>query len=156
MKNGSNIWKIFGIFGVVAIVLAGFMSMASVSPSVGERDNQKGALLWGPSEGLDPKIDPLLQRVMKETPTGEISVIIELKEQQKAPFNVHEAKSLAIESQKSLIVSLEKMETKNIKQHWIINAVSASVPVQKIDEIANRSDVKKVWLDKKVTLFLFP
>ena len=152
MKNGLNILKIFGIFGVIAIVLTGFMSIVSASPSVGEMDNQKEALLWGPSEDLNPKIDPFLQRAMKETPTGEISIIIELKEKQKAPFNIQKAKTLAIESQKSLIMSLEEMEAKNIKRHWIINAVSASIPVQRIDDIAARPDVKRVWLDKKVRL----
>ena len=31
MKNKSSIWKLFGIFAVIAIVLAGFMSIASAS-----------------------------------------------------------------------------------------------------------------------------
>lgn len=38
------------------------------------------------------------------------------------------------------------------RQGWSINAVSTRIPVRKIDEIAARPDVKKVWLDKEVRL----
>lgn len=89
---------------------------------------------------------------MEETPSGGIAVIIEMKEQQKAPFNVREAKSLTTSSQKPLTASLEKMQARGIKQHWILNALSATVPVQRINEIAAREDVKKVWLDKELRL----
>jgi serine protease AprX len=104
---------------------------------------------------LSPKIDPFLTHEIKEKPCEEIPVIIELKEQPKAPpkrFDIQKAKSLAIESQRILVLSLEQVEARNIKQHWIINAVSAKVPAQKIDEIAALPDVKKVWLDKEIRL----
>ncbi len=38
MENKSSIWELCIIFGVVAIVLAGFMSVVSASPSEGEGD----------------------------------------------------------------------------------------------------------------------
>jgi serine protease AprX len=152
MKKRSNIREIFGIFGVVTIVLAGFASIASVSLSVGEGGNQKELILEDLAENLNPKVDPLLEQQIKDTPSGEVAVIIELKEQQKEPFNVKSAETLALESQKSLTMSLEEIGAKNIKQHWIINAVSARVPVEEIGDIATRPDVKKVWLDKEIRL----
>lgn len=78
MENGTSIRRLCMIFGVMAIVLAGFMSAVSAS------DDQKDVTLWGLSEDLDSKIDPLLAQKMEETPSGEIPVIIEMKEQQKA------------------------------------------------------------------------
>ena len=142
MGDKSSIWELCMVFGVVAIVLAGFMSAVSASDEV----------LWSPSEGSHTKIDPVLVQKMEETPSDEIAVIIEMEEQQKAPFNVQEAKSLTIRSQKPLTASLEKMQAKSITKYWIINAVSATVSAQKIDEIAARPDVKKVWLDKEIRL----
>ena len=151
MENGSSIWKLYMTFGVVVIALAGFMGAVSASPLEDGVDNQREAALWGlPSEDTDLKIGSSLALKMEETSSGEIAVIIEMNEQQKTPFKVHEAKSLAISSQKSLTASLEKLQAKNVKPYWIINAVSATVPVQRIDEIAARKDVKKVWLDKKI------
>lgn len=132
------------VFGVVAIVLAGFMSTASAS------DDQKSAISWSRSEGSHTKIDSLLVQKMEERPGGELPVIIEMKEQQKAPFNVREAKSLTISSQKSLTASLESIQAEDIRAYWIVNAVSATVSVHDIDEIAARPDVKKVWLDEQI------
>ena len=146
MENKSSIWELCMVFGVVAIVLAGFMSAVSAS------DDQKSALSWSQSEGSNTKIGPLLVQKMEETPSGVIAVIIEMKEQHKAPFKVHEAKSLTISSQKPLTASLENIQAGDIREYWIVNAVSATVPVQNIDEIAARPDVKNVWLDKEIRL----
>lgn len=44
------------------------------------------------------------------------------------------------------------MQAGDIERHWLINAVSATVPAQTIGEIAAREDVKKVWLDKEIRL----
>jgi subtilisin family serine protease len=144
MGNKSSIWELCMVFGVVALVLAGFMSAVSAS------DDQKSAISWSRSEGSHTKIDSLLVQKMEETPGGELPVIIEMEEQQKAPFKVHEAKSLTISSQKSLIASLEHISVGRIQEYWIVNAVSATVPVHDIDEIAARPDIKKVWLDKQI------
>ncbi|MEA3323749.1 MAG: S8 family serine peptidase [Euryarchaeota archaeon] len=144
MGNKSSIWELCMVFGVVAIVLAGFMSTASAS------DDQKSATSWSRSEGSHTKIDSLLVQKMEERPGSELPVIIELKEQQKEPFKVQEAKSLTISSQKSLTASLESIQAGGVQEYWIVNAVSATVPVQHIHEIAARPDVKKVWLNEQI------
>ena len=146
MENKSGIWELCMVFGVVIIVLAGFISAVSAS------DDQKHATAWSQLEGSYTKIDSLLVQKMEETPDSKIAVIIVMKEQQKAPFNVHEAKSLTISSQKSLIASLENIQARDVQEYWIINAVSATVPAQEIDALAARPDVKKVWLDKEIRL----
>ena len=144
MGNKSGIWELCMVFGVVVIVLAGFISAVSAS------DDQKHAIAWSQSEGSYTKIDSLLVQKMEETPDSKIAVIIVMKEQQKAPFNVHEAKSLTISSQKSLTASLENIQARDMRKLWIVNAVAATVPAQSIDEIAARPDVNKVWLDKQI------
>ena len=144
MGNKSSIWELCMVFGVVAIVLAGFMSTASAS------DDQKSAISWSRSEGSHTKIDSSLVQKMEERPDSKVPVIIVMKEQQKAPFNVREAKSLTISSQKSLTASLEKIQARNMRALWIVNAVSATVSVHDIDKIAARPDVKKVCLDEQI------
>ncbi len=153
MENGSSIWKLCMTFGVMVIALAAFMSAVSAAPLEDGVDNQREAALWGlPSEDTDLKISSSLALKMKERQSGGIAVIIELKEQPKVPFDVREAKSLAAETQQPLSAALEEMQAKNVKSFWIINAVSAKVPVQNIDEIAARTDVRQVWLDKEIRL----
>ena len=107
-------------------------------------------------EDSNPKIDPLLAYEMKKKPGEEIPVIIVLKEQLKVPprarFDIQKAKSLAAKSQKSLMIQLESVGAKDLKQFWIINAISAKIPAEKIETIAKHSDVEKIWLDRKIRL----
>ena len=102
-------------------------------------------------ETVTPKIDPLLLREIEKKPHEMIPVIIMMKEQQKT-FDIQSAKSFTTQSQQSLVPSLSQINAENITQHWIINAVSASILAGDIDDIALRSDVKIVWLDRKVTI----
>ncbi|MCK4810911.1 MAG: hypothetical protein KAS74_01440, partial [Methanosarcinales archaeon] len=150
MENGSSIRKLCIIFGVMVIALAGFMSAVSASPLEDGGDSRREAALGSLSEDMGSKISPSLALKMKERQIGDIAVIIEMKEQQKVSFDVREAKSLAVRSQKPLASALEEMQAKDIKPYWIIDAMSATVPVQEICAIAARQDVKKVWLDKKI------
>ncbi len=150
MENGSSIRKLCIIFGVMVIALAGFMSAVSASPQEDGGDSRREAALGSLSEDMGSKISPSLALKMKERQIGDIAVIIEMKEQQKVSFDVREAKSLAVRSQKPLASALEEMQAKDIKPYWIIDAMSATVPVQEICAIAARQDVKKVWLDKKI------
>ena len=150
MENGSSVWKLCMILGVVGIALAGFMNAALASPPEGEDDSRREVVFWSRSEDTSSKISPSLVLKMNERQIGDIAVIIEMKEQQKASFNVREAKMLAAKSQTSLAASLEKMQAKNIKPYWIANAVSATVPVQNMDAIAARQDVKMVYPDESI------
>jgi len=109
-------------------------------------------------KSLNPKIDLLLAQKIKERPEEKIPVIIvlrdkvKLKKQPSLKLSIQEAKSQAFNSQKMLAMSLKNMEAENIKQFWIINAIAAKVPANKIEEIANRPDVEKVWLDREIKL----
>jgi len=102
-------------------------------------------------EAVNPKVDPLLLLEIEKKPHEMIPVIILMKEQQKT-FDIQSTKSFTTQSQQSLVPSLSKINAENITQHWIINAVSASILAGDIDDIALRSDVKIVWLDRKVTI----
>lgn len=82
-------------------------------------------------QDLNPKIDPLLEEEMRAKPDEKIPIIIELKEQPKdifGEFHVKGAKSLAARSQWTLVASLEQTQAENMRQHWIINAISVKVP----------------------------
>ncbi len=104
------------------------------------------------AKDMSIKVDPFLAAEMREKPDEKIPVLIELKVQQKAPFDASKAKSLSIESQSALAASLESIQAENVEQHWIVNVISAKVAVQNIDDIAARPDVKKVWLDREIKL----
>ena len=139
MKMRSNIWKFCMVFGVVAIVLLQCASLVSALPDNSEKS----------------KIESAIDIEIAERPNDTIGVIIELEEQGKEPlakFDVGKAKSAVVKSQKSLSKSLDGMQAEEVAHHWIINAVSAKVSAWKINEIAAREDVKKVWLDKKIRL----
>ncbi|MBA5942617.1 MAG: S8 family serine peptidase, partial [Methanophagales archaeon] len=107
-------------------------------------------------QDLNPKIDPLIEQEMKIRPDEKIPIIIVLKDQHLKDiperFDVKEAKSLARSSQKSLASSIKQMQAVEMRQHWIINAISVKVPAEEIDEIAARQDVEKVWLDAEIKL----
>ncbi|MDI6903710.1 MAG: S8 family serine peptidase, partial [Methanocellales archaeon] len=106
-------------------------------------------------QDLNPKIGSLLEEEIKAKPGEKIPIIIVLKEQPReifGEFHVKGAKSLAARSQWTLVTSLEQTQAEDIRQHWIINAISAKVPANMIDEIAARQDVEKVWLDAEIKL----
>jgi subtilisin family serine protease len=104
------------------------------------------------AKDMSIKVDPFLAAEMREKPDEKIPVLIELKEQQKTPFDVSKAKLLRIESQSELAASPELTQAENVKQHWIVNVISAKVAAQNIDDIAARTDVEKVWLDREIKL----
>jgi len=135
------------------ILLLFFVTAASASFS---SDNDKigieQILSNDLAKDMSIKVDPFLAVEMREKPDEKIPVLIELKVQQKAPFDASKAKSLSIESQSALAASLESIQAENVEQHWIVNVISAKVAVQNIDDIAARPDVKKVWLDREIKL----
>lgn len=47
---------------------------------------------------------------------------------------------------------LRTVGAKNVKSHWIINAISATVPSSSVFKLAQRADVASIWLDQKITL----
>ncbi|MGP8336902.1 MAG: S8 family serine peptidase [Methanosarcinaceae archaeon] len=104
------------------------------------------------TKDISINIDPFLAAEMKEKQDEKIPVLIEMKKQQKGSFDASKAKSVAIESQSALAASLGSMQAENVKQHWIVNMISAKVAAHDIDDIAARPDVKKVWLDREIKL----
>ena len=138
-------------FLIYSILVLFFVTAASASFS---SDNDKigieKILSNDLAKDMSIKVDPFLAAEMREKPDEKIPVLIEMKEQHKAPFDASKAKSLAIESQSALAASLESAE--NVEQHWIVNVISAKVAAQNIDEIAARPDVEKVWLDREIKL----
>ena len=98
------------------------------------------------------KIDPLLMAAMDENCAGKIPVLIELTDRQRMPFCPTSAKMLTIKSQEQVTASLGAIPAESIKQHWIVNVVSAKVPAGAIECLASHPDVEKVWLDRKLTI----
>ncbi len=96
------------------------------------------------------KIDPHLLDEMKEK--REVQVIIMLKDQPSKPFSVSKAKQLASRTQANLMRELSSIGAKGVKSHWIINAISATVPSNSVIRLAQRADVESIWLDQNVTL----
>jgi len=98
------------------------------------------------------KIDPLLMAAMDENCAGNIPVLIELKDRQRMLFDSTSAKTPAIKSQERVTASLGAIPAESIKQHWIVNVVSAKVPAGAIECLASHPDVEKVWLDRKIAI----
>lgn len=101
--------------------------------------------------GKDMKIDPFLAVEMEEMPDERIPVLIEMKDRQ-MPFGIKRSRSVAIKSQKTVVTSLKEMQAEKIEQHWIVNVISAKVSPERINDIADRPDVAKVWLDRKIKI----
>ncbi|MCL0079195.1 S8 family serine peptidase, partial [Dehalococcoidia bacterium] len=97
-------------------------------------------------------IDPLLKQEMELRPGEKVRVIIELKDQLKPFTEVAAARMLAQESQLGLVALLQDLKASDIKQHWIINAISTKLPAGSIYEIATHPDVVRIWLDKEISL----
>ena len=96
------------------------------------------------------KIDPLLEKEMRKK--REVRVIIMLKDQPSKPFNIRKAKMLAERTQKGLKEALMSMGARDIRSHWIINAISATISSDKVLQLAEREDVWMIWLDQNITI----
>jgi len=80
------------------------------------------------------KIDPALLALIRENPSSEIRVIVELF---KRPTNEQ--------------IEMLKGDGMNVTHVYrIINAVAGTAPAGKIERIAGHPWVKKVWLDRTV------
>ena len=148
MGNRSSSRKLYMIFGVMVIALAGVMG--AVSASDDGVNNHREEALTGMSEDASSRIDPSLALKMEETQSGTLSIIVLMEEQPKTLFDIQGAKSLAARSQMSLAASLEEIRATNVQSYWLINAISADVHVQKLSEIAARPDVKRIYPDESI------
>jgi protocatechuate 3,4-dioxygenase beta subunit len=101
----------------------------------------------------DPKIGAILEAEIAARPGEDIAIIIMMEEQPGligGEFDIEQAKMLAHATQAPVIELLEKLGAENITQHWIVNAISATVLAERIAEIAAHPDVGMVWLDEPV------
>jgi len=107
----------------------------------------------------------VLSRSSQVAPAAEdekIPVIILLKDQYKPTpqdrilsreASVQSMKSFAEDKQKDLLTELRKdNRVKDVKQFWIVNAISCKATPEVIEEIKKHPDVAKVELDRKVYL----
>ncbi|MCL0090175.1 carboxypeptidase regulatory-like domain-containing protein, partial [Dehalococcoidia bacterium] len=131
------------------LLLVGGSVLAPVAPAAAERGLRDQ--IPRQIQDVDPKIDSRLEAEIAARPDGHIPVIIMLEEQP-VPFEVEAAKSLQAETQVPLMTELTMIGAENITEHWIVNAISATVYAPKIAEIAARPDVEKVWLDEEISL----
>ncbi len=108
---------------------------------------------------LNLRIDPLLLEERRATHEEKIPVIIELKEQSgdaTGEFCPAGAKSLAARTQEGLVSFLKEIGAENVQQHWLVNAISARVPANRIEEIAAHQEVRKSWADAEFKLSVPP
>jgi len=135
-------------FRLVGILLLSVLLVLSISASGAEKTADKLAI--PKISKPHAKIDPHLLDEMKKK--REVNVIIMLKDQPSKPFSVYKAKQLALKAQTGLMRELRNIGAKSVKSHWIINAISATIPSNSVFKLAQRADVASIWLDQNITL----